>query len=229
MLGNSAALENEENTEEYEEVDVLSLMASQSDEEEDVADDDDDSEDVEVLRDRVSKRNKSLKKSKQAIHRLQDENSALMERLEKLEQAVTHNGQGEPDQAKLEQEAQEWMDRVADDPAQAIKYADWKQAKLEQGLSNWAANFQEEVMGVIAELKGAVNPERQKFEKELAYLRNDPDFEGWSDDQLLPIARKLGGTKIKRPRGSLAGNRAKSTEPPKRKRDPELLKRMGFE
>ena len=215
--------------EDMEEIDVLSLMATQSDEEED-ADDDEDTEDLDVLKDRVSKRNKSLKKSKQAIHRLQDENKALMDRLDKLEGLVgqVNNGQSNTvDAAKLEQEAQAWMDRVADDPVNAIKYADWKQSQLEQGLSNYLTKFEEKIMQKLGALEGATNPERIKYENEIAILKQNPDFSGMSDEQLIPFAKMLKNTKVTRPRSSVSGKRA--SEPEKKNTiSDEIKSLMGF-
>jgi len=215
--------------EDMEEIDVLSLMATQSYEEED-ADPEEDTEDVDVLKDRVSKRNKGLKKSKQAIHRLQDENKALMDRLDKLEGLVgqVNNGQSNTvDAAKLEQEAQAWMDRVADDPVNAIKYADWKQSQLEQGLSNYLTKFEEKIMQKLGALEGATNPERIKYENEIAILKQNPDFSGMSDEQLIPFAKMLKNTKVTRPRSSVSGKRA--SEPEKKPViSDEIKAAMGF-
>ena len=218
--------------EETEEIDVLSLMASQSDEDdENETDDDDDTEDTEVLKERVAKRNKSLKKSKQAVHRLQDENKSLMDRLDKLEGLVNSKNDGQSntvDAAKLEQQAQEWMDRVADNPAEAIKYADWKQAQLEQGLNNWATKFEERMMSKIGVLEGVTNPERIKYENEVAILKQNPDFEGYTDEQLIPFAKMLKNTKVRRPPGTVGGKRASEQKEKRFALTPEEKAQMGF-
>ena len=211
-----------------EEIDVISLLATESEEDDDG--DEDDTEDLDVLKERVSKRNKSLKKSKQAIHRLQDENQALMERLDKLESMVSqkNDGQGNAvDPAKLEQQAQEWMDRVADDPVNAIKYADWKQQQLEQGLSNYLTKFEDKILQKLSALEGATNPERIKYEQQIAILKQNPDFEGMSDEQLIPFAKMLTNTKVTRPRSSVGGKRA--VEPEKKTvLTDEIKAAMGF-
>ena len=217
--------------EEMEEVDVLSLMASQSDEDDENENDEDDTEDTDVLKERVAKRNKSLKKSKQAVHRLQDENKDLMDRLDKLEGLVNSKNDGQSntvDAAKLEQQAQEWMDRVADNPAEAIKYADWKQAQLEQGLNNWATTFEERMLEKIGMLEGATNPERIKYENEVAILKQNPDFEGYTDEQLVPFAKMLKNTKVRRPAGPVGGKRASETKEKRFALTPEQKAQMGF-
>ena len=214
--------------EEMEQVDVLSLMASES-QEDDEDEVDEDTEDVDVLKERVSKRNKSLKKSKQAIHRLQEENDALMERLDRLEGQINSNkGQDTAvDPAKLEQEAQEWMDRVADDPVNAIKYADWKQSQLEQGLSNWAQKFEDKMMQKLNALDSATNPERIKYESEIGILKQRPEFKDMADEQLIPFAKMLKETKVSRPRSPVGGQRAEAPEK-KFELTPEQKAAMGF-
>lgn len=202
--------------EEIEEVDAFSLISKNEDDDHDTGDEiDTDTEDIEELKERISKRNKSLRKSKEAIHRIQDENQALVERLEKLEARLSQES-GERDTAvdpaKLEQEAQEWADRVADDPVNAIKYADYKQEQLERGLNRWADSFEKKMLDMIGGLESKTNPERLKYESELAVLKQNPEFKGMTDEQLLPVARMLKNTKVKRPPGSVGGKRV--TEKP---------------
>lgn len=222
MSDDSIALENEE----YEDVDVLSLIGNQAEEDVDEEDIDDD-EDLDTLKERLSKRNKSLKKSKQAIHRIQEENETLQKRLDALESTV-NNRRDTTDSANDEQEAQEWADRVLDNPAEAIKYADYKQKKLEAGISNWATTFEAKIMERLDALDGKTNPELQVYSDALAVLRADPDFQGMSDNELLPFARKLKNMKVRQPRGSVAGKKAPAAETSKFELPPEVKQAMGF-
>lgn len=200
--------------EEVEEVDIIEALAKQGIEDDDFDDDEDvpgelpdDPEALRALllkeREIKSKRNKSLKKSKQAIHRTNEENEQLRERLDKLERLAesASNDGGE----NLEQQAQEWADRVLDNPVEAIKYTDQKQRMLEDKIANYLGGFKQEMLEMISGVKSQTNPERLKYENEINMLRNNPKFASLDDGTLIELVK---GLKSAKPRGSVGGERA---------------------
>lgn len=202
-----------------EEVDVISLLASQSqNEQDDDYEDDDDAipDDIEGLRKALErereikrKRNKSLKMAKQAQHRTQAEYDALVERLEAIENR-TSSAANNDGAAKLEQEAQEWRDRVEDDPTKAVEYTDWKFSMFEDRLARFIQTELGKVSGMVNELQQKTDPERQKYADQIAALRQaglDLD-----DASLLNVAKTLSGAKVKAPRGSVGGQRPAKQE-----------------
>lgn len=206
---------------EAEEVDVMSLLDIKT-EEADEHDDEVSDETPETLeqalellakeREIKTKRNKSLKKSKQANHRMQEEMTARDQRLDELERKLTdrpNNVEAE----KLEQEAQEWQDRVADDPTQAVAYADYKQSKFEDKLANYLGNMNNELKAEIQALRGATDPEKLEHKTEIAKLRQSDQFADLDDDVLLKVAKALKKAKVKQPRGTVGGKKAEARIP----------------
>lgn len=198
---------------EEEEVDVLSLLASESEDEGDEEDDDagEVPESIEELKKALErereikrKRNKSLKVAKQAQHRTQKEYDALLARLEKVEErassATENNGV-----AKLEQQAQEWRDRVEDDPSQAVGYTDWKFEQFEDRMARYLGEKFGSIESMISEWRGQTDPERVKYASQIDALRKSGlDMD---DNTLISIAKVLGSKKVKTPRGSIGGLR----------------------
>lgn len=230
-LDDSMELENEE-TEEVGLMDLLAQGEESANEEDGHIDTNTD--DVEELKrrvqeyeERIHKRNVSLKHSKDSTKRLAAENEKLMERLEKLEARLSGSHDNE-DQATREQKVQELIDGVYDDPAKSVDYVNYLTKDLETRMASTVLPQIEELKQALAELRGTTNPERQKYEKELSILRNDPDFEGFTDEQLLPFVRKLRNTKVPRPRGATGGNRAAASPAKTFKLPPEVKEAMGF-
>lgn len=215
------------NEEEYEEVDVLSLLAAQSEEEEDEVEEDE-SDDVDVLRERISKRNRALRKKEKAIERMQQEYDAVVERLEKLENAPPKPQGGTVDRENQEREAQEWIDRVADDPVNAIKYTDKKQAQFEERVAAFLGDKLGQIEQMIQSLDGRTNPERVKYEQEIETLRRLPEFRDKSDEELIPVAKVLKSSKVKSPRGVVNGRKVAQTQEKKFELTDEVKQAMGF-
>lgn len=220
MSDDSIALGNEE------EMDVLSMLAEQGGAEED-EETEEETEDLAELKERLSKRNKSLKKSKQANHRMQSEIDELRKMVDEVRQSSAGKQNTQVDPAKLEQEAQAWADRVLDNPAEAIKYADYKQKQLEAGLENWATTFEQKILQRLDALDGRTNPERIKYEAEIAMLKQNPDFADLDEATLIKFAKNLRAVK---PRSSVAGRRAPASEGGKKfALTPEQKRQMGYE
>ena len=219
-------------------IDVLSLLANQSEDdgdeevEEELTDEiPEDAEELKamLLREREikSKRNKSLKKSKQAQHRTQEENELLKQRLDSLEQRL-NGSQPNVEAEKRELEAQEWRDRVADDPTQAIGYADWQQKNLEDRVANYLGSMESRFAEQLGALKGAVDPEKTRYRDTIEALRRKEGFSELDDDTLLKVAKGFEGAKSI-PRGDIGGH--KPTQKPQEKKvvlTPEQRSAMGF-
>lgn len=183
---------------EQEETSLIDLITQGEVETDEVVEEiDTDTDDIEVLKERISKRNKALRKSKQANHRIQDEKTAMQERLDRLELMISQaqspdNGAKEQEEMKL---LEQWKESAKDDPSAAIDYQNLQMQNLQKNLSAMFADFRSEIDGI----KGSTNPERIKLESEISALRADPDFEGFNDDQLMKLAGKFKKTKVPRP------------------------------
>jgi len=228
----------EENT---EEVDIMSLLAEQGEPASDEIVDDDDSalpDTVEELkaallkeREIKSKRNHSLRKSKQAQHRTQEENDKLLARLAKVEENQTRNQSG-VEAERLEKISQEWKEKVEDDPTSALEYMDLKQSQLEEKLSSYLEGQFSSIADMFEKLEGATNPEKMKYAKEVEALRARDGFSNLDDDTLVSVAKALKESKVKAGRGTIGGKRKPKAE----KRTPdfggmtaeEVRKKMGF-
>lgn len=214
MSGDSATLEEVEE----QEMDLVGLLAKQG--EGDEIDDDDEIEGeipsdpkelrtlVETLKERVSKRNKSLKKAKEAQHRTEQEKNDILARLEAMDKKIESSRQSSQGAAELERQAQEWAEKVELDPTKAIEYADWKQEQLEGKIANYLGNELKSLRDEIAALKGATNPEMLQYKTEVDMLRGNPDFAALDDATLLNLARGLRKAAPKKPRGGIGGQRA---------------------
>lgn len=196
------------NTEVAEEVDVLSLLGNQAEEEvNEEVEEEGETEDIAVLKDRLSARNKSLRKSKQAIHRMQDEQSATQERLEKLE-ALIQNPPSQDNSAtnqEREKVLEQWRDSVGDDSSKSIDYTNMQMGELQTGMVNALTDMKKSFDAQFAELNGKTDPERIRLQAEINTLRKNPKLAGLDDDVLMKMADALKETKI--PRGSIGGQR----------------------
>lgn len=217
----------DENVAEEEVVDIVDLLATQSEEIDEHDDEIDlDTDDVEVLKERIAKRNKALKKSKQAIHRLQESESTLLDRMEQLESKFNSSQSTQStgdDDRKREEALAAWRESVSDDPSKSIDFA-MTQINDSQGkMVDYLATFQDEVMKQIAELKGDMNPEKQKYREKIATLKTNPELADQPDDVLLKMVKALEGAN-NHPRGPIGGKRATATKDPAKELD-ELKER----
>lgn len=230
MSENDTALEVNE-----DEVDVMSLLADES-VESDIDEEIDSAvpETIEELKEALirereikTKRNHSLKKSKQATHRIQEENEALLKRLDSMDQRIT-SSQPNQEAEKLEQEAQEWRDRVEENPADAIGYTDWKQRQFEDKVATYIGREFEDIKSMIGGIQQAADPEVIKYQTQISALRQKEGFSELDDATLLVVAKGLSGAKVKSPRGSVSGGKPFTIKNGKSEPTAELLKKMGF-
>jgi len=172
-----------------------------------------------------SKRNRSLRKSKQANHRMQDELSALQRQVDSLgqpNQAPTVEAQNQEREKALEQ----WRDSVEEDPRKAVDFANWQSSQMQDNVVGYIAKLQETIDAKFAELTAATNPEAQKYESELNAVRTNPEFEGLSDEVLLKIIRAE--KRMREPRGSIGGLRVPTQAPKKFEMNNDIRMKMGF-
>lgn len=186
---------------------------------------------ADVLKERLSKRNKSLKKSKQAIHRMQEEQSALQRQFEELKATMNSNSQTpvdvEAQKKARSEELEEWRNSVADDPSKAVDFASWQTQQTQEKVVDYIVEMRKEYDAKIAELKGATNPDRQKYAEELKAMSMNPKWSGLDDDTKIEVIKSMKGAVGKIPRGNVGGKRA-SVEPEEFKMTDEIRKRMGF-
>jgi len=225
-------------------VDVMELVANQSDEDEDIVDDDDlesdgdlpdDLEGLKALllkeREIKRKRNKSLKKSKQAGHRIQQENENLQKRLDAIESKLNDSSSQSDNKVEAEEherQVQEWQDRVADDPTQALGYMDWKQKILQDKLANYVGGMEQRILSQLDAMKSATNPDAIEYKSEIEALRQNPQFADMDDNVLLSVAKAFKGTMVKKPRGTIAGKKPRSMKPEEFELTDEERMKMGF-
>jgi hypothetical protein len=200
-----------------EEITALSLLVNQGVEGDDTDDEDEDSGDipetVEELKafalkqkEIIAKRNKSLKKAKQAQHRTQEESNTLQSQFEKLEAKVNGIGQSTVETDNLAKEEQEWRDRVEDDPTKAVEYMDWKTQQQNQNLAAFLGQKFGEFEQSINALRNETDPEKLEYRKEIAQLKATPQFAHLDDATALTVAKALKNAKVPG-RGTLGGKR----------------------
>jgi seryl-tRNA synthetase len=212
-----------------ETVTALSLLVNEGAADDDTVEDEDESGElpttiegltalVQEQKEKITKRNKSLKKSKQAQHRTQDENNTLQSQFEALETRLDAkvDGIGKPnvEAESLAKEEQEWQDRVEDDPTQAIGYMNWKNAQRDQNLASFLSQKLGQIEQNFNELKSSTDPEKLEYKSEIAQLKATPQFAHLDDATALTVAKALKATKVPG-RGGISGKRvtaqAKST------------------
>ena len=164
---------------------------------------------------KVSKRNKSLKKAKDAQHRTQAEKNASDARFDAMEAKLNTITQAKPvEPAQMtEQEAQKWRDGVLDKPEMSIDYTDHKIENLKTTLATFLGTKFDEFEAKIAGLSTATNPQIQQYSAQIAMLKKQPGFSGLTDEQLLPTAQLL-GTKVPAPRGTVSGGKVTAKPKP---------------
>jgi len=212
-----------------EAVTALSLLVNEGAADDDTIEDEDESGELPATiegltalvleqKEKITKRNKSLKKSKQAQHRTQDENNTLQNQFEALETRLDAkvDGIGKPnvEAESLAKEEQEWQDRVEDDPTQAIGYMNWKNTQRDQNLASFLSQKLGQIEQNFNELKSGTDPEKLEYRSEIAQLRATPEFADLDDATALKVAKALKATKVPG-RGGISGKRvtaqAKST------------------
>jgi len=225
----------EELEEEVSAFDLLAIEGGGEDENEEVDENTDVPESVDELKallaqknETIAKRNKSLKKAKQAQHRTQGENTTLQDQFEALEAKV--NGIGQPDVAaeNLAKEEQEWQDRVADDPTKVAEYMEWKNAGMMNNLSAFLGQKFGEIEQSINGIRSETDPEKMEYRSEIAKLKANPQFANLDDDTALTVAKALKSAKVPG-RGGIGGK--KVTAKPAAKSfelSDEDKQRMGF-
>lgn len=195
--------------------DIISLLATQSESEDNYEGDDDTysdelPDDIDELkkmyleeRERVGKRNKTLKKRTDATHRMQDEIKSLQDAISDMKSAPPAPDTGAQDQ-EYKETLEKWRDSVADKPETAIDFANAQTADLRNSMVQALAEQESRFEGLLRELKGEVDPEKQKYQAKMEMLRKNPAFAELEEGALLKVAKGLDGFK---PRGSLLGRK----------------------
>jgi len=191
------------------EQDIIDLLATQSEEvDNDEVEIDTDTDDINVLKDRIAKRNKTIKKSKQANHRIQEENSALEQRLEELEKMINSPAPNVEAQNQERQEALEkWRESVADDPGKAVDFANWQANDQMERIVNLFTQQQETFNSEIASLKGEIDPERTKYREQINKLKTNPAYAAIPEEHLLTFVK--GAERVHR-NDSIGGKRVQA-------------------
>ena len=222
-----------------EETDVMSLLANQGGDvdTEDVDEEDQGGkapatiEEYQALLERkdeiIGKRNKSIKKAKDAQHRTQDERDAALAKLSDNAKSSDSN-RSDSEAERLEQRNQDRKDRFEENPLSVFDEMDERNGQIARFVQNELATLR----GELTELKSATNPERMKLADQVSTLRRLPELENVGDDALYSMAKALVGARVKAPRGTVSGKRIKQ----EKKSTPdyggltrdELRKKQGF-
>jgi hypothetical protein len=240
MSRDSKELEAEEQEVVEEEgtlADILAEQGKDEGEEEVVVPEDELPEDAEGLKAQLlkereikSKRNKSLKKSKDANHRIQGELEAALSRIEKLETSgAAPQPNLEAENREREKALEQWRKSVEDDPGRAVDFANWQAQNLQTNMAQAIADMKAELVEQLAEIKGSSNPDRLKYQAEMELVRSLPEYEDASESEVLRAAKLLKGTKVRKPRGGVGGRKAKATTDKKPVITADELRAMGFE
>jgi len=225
---------SESELETSEDVDVISLLANESTEDDSEESYDTIPETADELkalllkeREIKSKRNASLKKSKQATHRVMEENDALLKRLDQIDARI---GGQQPNQEaeKFEQEAQQRRDRAIDNPDEMPGYIDWKQEQSEARLARFLVDKFDSFEQKISGLRQETDPEMQKYKTQMDTLRSKDGFSELDDATLLNVTKALASAKVKQPRGTVHGQPVRSMIPEEFVLTDEERAKMGF-
>lgn len=201
---------------EVEEVELADLMFSEEqqdvDNEHEEEHDDNDLEGlspeemVVKLKERISKRNKALKKAKEANARILDERSELASRLDALEGKINSSPETKPADSSIEAE-QEWMDRIADDPTQSVHYFGQKLQDLEGRMASYLQSFSESLEQRLSGVQRLASPDYHKYREDVDRVKKQFAELQLTEDQALAMAKKLRTTKRQLPRGDVGGHK----------------------
>jgi hypothetical protein len=201
-----------------EEQDIIALLATQGEDDSDFDEDEFDTslpDDTEALKQMLErereikqKRNKTLKKREQAIHRMQEEQDAMKKRLDELMTKSEQSPNVEAEKREREEAHQKWRDSVADDPSKAVDFATWQMGEMQENMVNYLAKMQTSFDSQIAELKGEMSPDKQKYRDKINSLKRNPEFSDMDDNTILKFIRAT--ESLKQPRGSIGGRRAEA-------------------
>lgn len=240
-------IDDTENNSDIEEKDILSIFAEQGEEAEEIDELDDEVDNdgelpstveelqalVQKEREIVNKRNVSLRKSKAATKRVLEEKSSLESRFDQLEEKIngtTSTASTEVERQQAEQQAQDWKQRIDDDPSESAAYVDWKQDQLEKRLGSYLENFTAVVTGKLDGLNQRTDPDMVKHQATVNKLKSLPQFEGLDEKALLVVAKSFDGVKVG-PRGGVGGGskvESKTVNPNDSVLTPEQKLAMGF-
>jgi len=214
-------VDNEAELEEQDIIDILTEQGQEADNEldEDYVATNELPETVEGLtelllkeREIKSKRNISLRKSKDANHRMQEEITALTA---KVEESLKNPNQA-PDvvaQRRLQDEEDEkTRNSVNDDPGLMVDLMNNKVGSMQDNVVNVLTSMKASFDEQIAELKGEVSPEKIKYRDKVNALKANPGFAGIDDSALFALVQAVDGKKA--PRGPIGGRRANITADP---------------
>ena len=191
-----------------DEVDIIDMLATQSESDNEEVDEIDlDTDDIEVLKERIGKRNKALKKSKQANHRMQDELADLKGMVEQLRDNPPTAQNADAQRQEQKEVLDQWRESVADKPENSIEYTNLAMGDLKTTVADLLSAQQEAFDAKIAEITGKIDPEVNKYRDKVNSLRQNPDFAGMDDKTLTVIAKNLSE---KVPRGSISGKPARA-------------------
>ena len=203
---------------EEKEVDLVTLLATQSEESnEEVVDEytpvDELPSDPDELRELLlkereikSKRNKTIKKRDDALHRMQEEQKALQDQVKELMNMNQPAQDNSAQNAEYKEIQQKWADSVAEKPELAIEYANMQAQELRNNVSDTMAKMQETLMAQIAELKGEVDPEKVKYRGKAQQLMAIPEYADMSEDEAIRFIKATEKLPVA-PRGSVGGRR----------------------
>ena len=180
----------------------------------------------------IGKRNKSIKKAKDAQHRTQDERDKAIAQLSSNAD-VNERTRSSSEAERHEQETQDWKDRYEEDPSSIFDYISHLQNERDTNLAGYLQDQFATLGGEITGLRTATNPTRIRLADKVNELRHIPKFANMSDDNLFAVAEVLGEAKVKtQGRGSITGKRVQTDKKPPPDyggltRD-ELRKKQGF-
>lgn len=233
-------METPEDIKEQEETNVADLLLA--DEQEENAGEDEIHEDeielregetIEELKARITKRNHSLRKSKEANSRMQEELKELREELSKIKE---YGNRQKPDPGNDQKEAEkraeyerEMAEKINDDPSIAIKYINESMNDFETRVASYIGNQVSELKEMINELKKETNPDIVQNRKEIDSLKEKLGVPEMDDNTALNLLSVLKNKKTKVPRGTVGGGKARiQNEPKKVELSEEALQKMGY-
>lgn len=206
---------SEQDTTFEEEQDIVDFFAKQGTE---VDDSDDDgigelpesAEELKALllatQEKVSKRNKTIKKREKALERVQEERESLLSRFDELSRTQNQASTTETQNQDYKENLEKWRESVDDDPKKAIDFALWQINETQSKTADFLAQMQASYDEKLAAVQDSLNPEKLKYKSKLEALRQNETLAHLDDDALLAFVKA--GEQIKIPRGAIGGKKA---------------------
>ena len=208
-----------------EEQDIVDFFAKQGAEVDEVEDDGQElpesADELKALllaeREKVSRRNKTIKMREKALDRINEERESILSKLDELSAAQNQASTTETQNQEYKETLEKWRDSVDDDPKKAIDFALWQINETQSKTADFLAQMQATYDQKLEAIQGDLDPEKLKYRSKIDGLRQNEEFADLDDATLLRFIKA--GEKVRIPRGAIGGKKAEVAVDPNQKYD----------